>query len=55
MVGEARAAQEALHRIPADRPDVAILDAWLPDGSGIAVCRDIGSAMPQVRCLILTS
>ena len=55
VVGEARTAQEALHRIPAARPHVAILDARLPDGSGIDVCRDIRSAMPEVRCLILTS
>ena len=37
------------------RPDVAVLDARLPDGSGIDVCREIRSAMPEVRCLILTS
>ena len=55
VVGEARTAQEALHRIPAARPDVAILDARLPDGSGIDVCRDIRSAMPDVRCVMLTS
>ncbi|HEV7192317.1 MAG TPA: response regulator transcription factor [Jatrophihabitantaceae bacterium] len=55
VVGEAGTAAEALNRIPAVRPDVAILDARLPDGSGIDVCRDIRSSMPEVRCLILTS
>jgi two-component system response regulator DevR len=55
IVGEAGTAAEALARIPAARPDVAVLDARLPDGSGIDVCRDIRSAMPEVRCLILTS
>ena len=55
VVGEARTALEALNRIPAVRPDVAILDARLPDGSGIDVCRDIRSAMPEVRCVMLTS
>ena len=55
VVGEASTLAEALARIPAARPDVAVLDARLPDGSGIDVCRDIRSAMPQVRCLILTS
>ena len=44
-----------MHRIPASRPDVAVLDARLPDGSGIDVCRDIRSMMPEVRCVILTS
>ena len=55
VVGEAATAGEALRRIPAARPDVAILDARLPDGNGIDVCRDIRSALPEVRCLILTS
>jgi two-component system response regulator DevR len=55
VVGEAATAGEALRRIPAVRPDVAVLDARLPDGNGIDVCRDIRSAMPSVRCLILTS
>jgi len=55
IVGEAGTAAEALNRIPAARPHVAVLDARLPDGSGIDVCRDIRSSMPEVRCLILTS
>ena len=55
VVGEAGTAAEALRRIPATRPDVAVLDARLPDGSGIDVCREIRSAEPQIRCLILTS
>ncbi len=55
IVGEAGTAAEALRRIPAARPDVAVLDARLPDGSGIDVCRDVRSANPEVRCVILTS
>ncbi len=55
VVGEAGTAEAALARIPAVRPDVAILDARLPDGSGIDVCREIRSSLPEVRCLILTS
>ncbi len=55
VVGQAGTAAEALRRIPATQPDVAILDARLPDGSGIDVCRDIRSSSPQIRCLILTS
>jgi two-component system response regulator DevR len=55
VVGEAGTAAEALRRVPAVQPDVAVLDARLPDGSGIDVCRDIRSALPKVRCLILTS
>jgi DNA-binding NarL/FixJ family response regulator len=55
VVGEAGTAQEALHRIPAARPDVAVLDVRLPDGSGVEVCRDVRASMPDVRCLMLTS
>ncbi|MEO6880123.1 MAG: response regulator transcription factor [Mycobacteriaceae bacterium] len=55
VVGEAGGAAEALVRIAAIRPDVAVLDARLADGSGIDVCREIRSAMPEVACLILTS
>ncbi len=55
VVGEAARADEALRRIPAVRPDVAVLDARLPDGSGIEVCREIRSSLSSVACLILTS
>ncbi|MEO6957641.1 MAG: response regulator transcription factor [Antricoccus sp.] len=55
IVGEASTAAEALRRIPACRPDVAVLDARLPDGSGIDVCREVRSKFPETRCLILTS
>jgi len=55
VVGEAATAGEALRRIPAALPDVALLDARLPDGNGIDVCRDIRSKLPTIRCLILTS
>jgi DNA-binding NarL/FixJ family response regulator len=55
VVGESGLAHEAARRIPALRPDVAVLDARLPDGSGIDVCRDIRSADPNIRALILTS
>lgn len=55
VVGESGSAAEATRRIPALRPDVAILDGRLPDGTGIEVCRDVRSLDPRLRCLILTS
>jgi DNA-binding NarL/FixJ family response regulator len=55
VVGESGSAVEAAHRAPALRPDVAILDARLPDGNGIDVCRDIRSVDPSIKGLILTS
>ncbi|MBI3688722.1 MAG: response regulator transcription factor [Actinobacteria bacterium] len=56
VVGEAATAAQARARIPALRPDVAILDVRLPDGNGVSVCRDVRSAMdPPPACLMLTS
>jgi len=55
VVGESGLAQEASRRIPALRPDVAILDGRLPDPSGIDVCREIRSQDPTINALILTS
>lgn len=56
VVGEASTAAQALARIPAIRPQVAILDVRLPDGEGVSVCRDIRSAVvPPPACLMLTS
>ena len=55
VVGEAGTVQQAMARIPALRPDVCVLDARLPDGSGIDVCRDVRSIDPTIRALILTS
>ncbi len=55
VVGESGLAQEASRRIPALRPDVAVLDGRLPDGSGIDVCREIRSRHPEIAALILTS
>ena len=55
VVGESGLAAEATRRIPALRPDVAILDGRLPDGSGVDVCRQIRSRHPEIAALILTS
>ena len=55
VVGEAGTAAEAAARIPALHPDVAVLDARLPDGSGIEVCRTVRAVDPSIRALILTS
>ena len=55
VVGEAGTVAEALARIPALQPDVAVLDIRLPDGNGIELCRELLSDNPKLRCLILTS
>ncbi|MFB9835259.1 response regulator [Actinoallomurus acaciae] len=55
IVGEAATAAHAIARIPAVRPDVAVLDVRLPDGDGVSVCREIRSRLPGLACLMLTS
>jgi DNA-binding NarL/FixJ family response regulator len=55
VIGEASSCGEALARIPAARPDVAVLDVRLPDGDGVHVCRELRQQMPDLVCLMLTS
>src|SRR5690348_707208 len=55
VVGEAASAADALAAVRESQPDVAVLDIRLPDGDGVAVCREIRAEMPQVSCLMLTS
>jgi DNA-binding NarL/FixJ family response regulator len=55
VIGESASAVEAAARIPALRPDVAVLDGRLPDGSGVEVCREVRSVDPSIAVLILTS
>jgi DNA-binding NarL/FixJ family response regulator len=55
VIGEASTAAEALARVPALRPDVAVLDVRLQEGDGISVCRELKSLMPDLACLMLTS
>jgi two-component system, NarL family, response regulator DevR len=55
VVGEAGSVAQALARIPALKPDVAVLDVRLPDGNGIELCRDLLSQFSDLRCLMLTS
>jgi DNA-binding NarL/FixJ family response regulator len=55
VVGEASSVTEALTRVPAVAPDVAVLDVRLPDGNGIELCRELMSRLPDLKCLMLTS
>lgn len=55
VVGEAASVAQALARIPAVSPDVAVLDVRLPDGNGIELCRELLSRVDGLRCLMLTS
>jgi len=55
VVGEAGSVEEALARVGALNPDVAVLDVRLPDGSGVELCRELRSTYPALACLMLTS
>ena len=55
VTGQWGGAVGAVERITASAPDVAVIDVRLGDGSGIEVCRDVRSSLPEVGCLILTS
>lgn len=55
IVGEASTLDGTAERIATLAPDVAVLDARLPDGSGIELCAQLRELAPAVRCLILTS
>lgn len=55
VVGEAATARQALARIPAARPQVAVLDVRLPDGNGVGLCRELRAREPGLACLMLTS
>src|SRR6478752_7537387 len=55
VVGEAGTVDEALRRVAATTPQVAVLDVRLPDGSGVELCRELRSQRPELQCLMLTS
>lgn len=55
VVGEAGSAHGALDQIAGVHPDVMVLDVRLGDGTGTQVCREVRSAQPAIRCLLLTS
>lgn len=55
VVGQAGTVAEAMVRIPAANPDIAVLDIRLPDGNGVELCRELRALCPDLNCLMLTS
>ncbi len=55
VVAEAGTVLDAVRRAAAVRPDVAVVDLKLPDGTGIEVVRRLKQDLPDVRCVVLTS
>ncbi len=54
VVGRSGLASMALTEILDLRPDVAVLDSRLPDGSGLGLCRAVRAADPNIRALMLS-
>jgi two-component system, NarL family, response regulator DevR len=55
VIGEAAGAHEAVDKAIELKPDVVIMDIRMPDGSGIAACREIKQICPQIEVIMLTS
>ena len=55
VVGQAGTVAEAVALAAKLEPDLVVMDVRLPDGSGIEACRDIRSARPETRVVMLTS
>ncbi|MEV2278813.1 response regulator [Nocardiopsis sp. NPDC049922] len=60
VVGEARTGAEALEMVAETRPDLVLLDVYLPDMNGIDVLRrlrgpDAGPDLPEVDVLVITA
>ena len=55
VVAEAASVRDALVRAAAVRPDVAVIDLKLPDGTGVDVVTALRRDLPGVRCVVLTS
>lgn len=55
VMGEAGSAGEARDLILDLKPDVAIVDLRLPDGSGVEVVRHVRSQDPRIACIVFTS
>jgi NarL family two-component system response regulator LiaR len=55
MVGEAVTGHEAIRLCELLRPDVVLMDLFLPDMSGIATIQRIHAAFPDIQVLVLTT
>lgn len=55
VVGEAHDGPSAIERVRAARPDVVVLDLWMPGLSGIEVTQNVKADLPEIRIVMLTA
>jgi two-component system response regulator DevR len=55
VVGQTGLGEAVAELVDTSRPDVVLLDARLPDVSGVEVCRRLGRTHPEVAVIILTT
>jgi len=55
IVGQAGTVQQARRELLELRPDVAVIDGRLPDGSGVELCQLVRDELAGTRSLLLTS
>lgn len=54
LMGKAGTAEDTLQQVTANPPDVLLLDINLPDQSGMEVCRQLRTDLPDVKILALS-
>lgn len=55
VVGEAETGQKAVQMAEELKPDIVLLDIYMPDGNGLEAARAIRAKIPQTAIVMLTS
>jgi DNA-binding NarL/FixJ family response regulator len=55
LVAAAADAREAIEAAERERPDVAIIDAHMPEGGGVRALREIAERCPETATIVLSA